>query len=165
MNIESTLRELVAELIRQELPRVLREHLAESPPVPALVDRYLSVKEAAALVSVSCDTIRQWIGQGKLRRCCAGRVLRVSLQELQRCVEPAPEQPLKASAADSATQPPHDSRSADEMDAMIARMMRETAEREAAKQTVREEATRRGEVLDRWEEKRRVNACLRERGQ
>lgn len=71
---EHALRELVENATR----RVVREELSRAPGR----DRYLPVAEAAQIAGVAPDTIRSWIGQGRLRRYNAGREIRVRRSEL-----------------------------------------------------------------------------------
>ena len=71
---ENALREIVESAIR----RVVREELTREPSR----DRYLPVAEAAEIAGVAPDTIRAWIGQGRLGRYNAGRELRIRRSEL-----------------------------------------------------------------------------------
>lgn len=71
---EHALRELVEDATR----RVVREELSREPGR----DRYLPVAEAAEIAGVAPDTIRSWIGQGRLGRYNAGREIRVRRSEL-----------------------------------------------------------------------------------
>jgi excisionase family DNA binding protein len=71
---ERSLRALVSDEIR----RVLCEEKSNAP-----LSIYLPVAEAAAVAAVTPDTIRVWIGQGRLNRYAAGRELRVKRSELE----------------------------------------------------------------------------------
>jgi excisionase family DNA binding protein len=73
---EDRLRSLVGEEVR----RVLRE---EMRPSPTEAGEYLPVAGAASVAAVTPDTIRVWIGQGRLGRYSAGRELRVKRSELE----------------------------------------------------------------------------------
>lgn len=73
---ENTLRELV----RAEVRKAIREELRTGSA--AMAD-YLPVVEAARIAAVAPDTIRIWIGQGRLGRYAAGRELRVKVSELE----------------------------------------------------------------------------------
>ena len=71
---EAALRDLVRE--------VLREELAAAREAPARPE-WVSVADAAAMASVTPDTIRESISRGILPRYKAGRVLRVRRDELE----------------------------------------------------------------------------------
>jgi excisionase family DNA binding protein len=66
------LRELIRDVVREELTALGASHSG-----------YLSVTDAAALASVTPDTVRSWIAAGRLRRYSAGRCLRVLRSELE----------------------------------------------------------------------------------
>jgi excisionase family DNA binding protein len=97
VDIEGALRQIVAEVVRDEvrralrdeLPAILREALATHVPSPD-DDRYLDANEAANLVGVAPTTIRRWAYRGQLKACRAGRLLRVRLRDLRECVEREP---------------------------------------------------------------------------
>lgn len=66
------LRAFIADVVRAELGRT------------APSDDFLSTTEAAKFAKVATATIRRWVKDGKLRDLRAGRVIRVSLSDLQR---------------------------------------------------------------------------------
>lgn len=72
MTIEGQLRELIAEVVRDELAK--RQSASD----------YLSVAEAAELARVSPYTIRRWVRHGALTRHTAGARLLVRRDELER---------------------------------------------------------------------------------
>src|SRR5579871_5491512 len=76
-------REAVRDALREELPGLLKSATA-APPAPN--DEYLSVKRAAAMISVNPETIRSWLQQGRLKRYGHGRVLRVRAEDLHACM-------------------------------------------------------------------------------
>jgi excisionase family DNA binding protein len=71
MSIELALRELVAQLVREELRR------------QAGSAQYLSTGHAAELADVAPGTIRRWLREGRLRGYRAGRAVRVKRDELE----------------------------------------------------------------------------------
>ena len=77
-DLESKLRALLADVIRDEVRRAVAE--------ATKVDEYLSTQEAAAFARVAPGTIRRWIRTRRLQRCSAGRTLRVSRAELERVI-------------------------------------------------------------------------------
>ncbi len=72
MTIEDTIRQLVAQAVRDELAK-----LATRPT------ELMSTKEAAARANVGQATIRRWVRSGKLRAQHAGRVVRVDPVDLE----------------------------------------------------------------------------------
>lgn len=78
--LEDTLRELVAELVRDELARMK----------PEKADEYMTVAEAAAHARVVPSTIRKWIRAGELVRYSAGSDPRVKRADLERRMRAAP---------------------------------------------------------------------------
>ena len=88
--LESALRELMRDVVRDEL----RVALAEARPrqaasVPSS-EPYLSVANAAQLADLAPNTIRTWIRDGRLPAHRAGRVLRVRRSDLEKFLAPAP---------------------------------------------------------------------------
>lgn len=69
-----SLRVFIAATVRSELGKLASE--------PA--DEYLSTGDAAKFAAVATGTIRRWVRTGKLREHRAGRLVRVSRQDLQR---------------------------------------------------------------------------------
>jgi excisionase family DNA binding protein len=74
-DFEHQLRELVREVVREELARVRGE--------PATSGEYLSTGAAAQIAGVHPGTIRRWIREGRLAEHRAGRVVRVLRSELE----------------------------------------------------------------------------------
>jgi excisionase family DNA binding protein len=66
------LRAFIADVVRAEIGK------AAEP------DEYLSTKTAAKVADVASGTIRRWVRKGKLREHRAGRLVRVSRDDLQR---------------------------------------------------------------------------------
>lgn len=73
---EHALRSLVADEVR----KALRDELGHRPKGPG---EYISVADAGRLASVSPQTIRAWMRDGRLTTHRAGRVLRVRRSELE----------------------------------------------------------------------------------
>ena len=71
--------EAVAALIDQRVRKAVRDELAK---LPAPGPEYLTISEAAALVSVSPSTIGAWFREKKLARYGKGRAVRVKRAEL-----------------------------------------------------------------------------------
>ena len=67
-------------LVRDEVRCVIREELASN------TSEFLSVADAARAASVSPQTIRKWMSEGKLPRHAAGRVLRIRRTDLEKCL-------------------------------------------------------------------------------
>jgi len=80
--LESKLRALLADVIRDEVKRAVADAVRDA----VRVDEYLSTQEAAAFARVAPGTIRRWIRTRRLQRCSAGRTLRVSRAELERVI-------------------------------------------------------------------------------
>lgn len=72
--LEHGLRELIVDLVREEVRRVLGE--ATQP------DEFLTTAEAAEVAKVAQGTIRRWIRDGRLTPHHAGRELRVRRVDL-----------------------------------------------------------------------------------
>jgi hypothetical protein len=80
LNLRAILREELAGVLRQEIPRLVRvDEQSEVMNAP----EYVGVKTAADMVSVSPGTIRSWMRSGKLPRAGEGRVVRVSVRDLR----------------------------------------------------------------------------------
>lgn len=71
-----SLRDLVRDVVREELARALTERDA-----PA---EYLTVAQAATVARVARGTIRRWVREGRIAEYRAGRVVRVRRDELDR---------------------------------------------------------------------------------
>jgi excisionase family DNA binding protein len=92
MQIDAALRELIREAVRDVFREELRAVLSEL----AAPTRYLSVREAGKVASVDPSTIRKWIQTGELRALRAGRVLRVSQEELRKFMSRPPPSPERS---------------------------------------------------------------------
>lgn len=77
-DLESTLRNLVRLIVREELT-----------PAP-VADDYLSTRGAAQHAKVAEGTIRRWVRQGKLHGHHAGRLIRISRAELEKFMSGRP---------------------------------------------------------------------------
>ena len=75
-SLESGLRELIAELVRDEVRRAL----GDAPKH----DEFLSTPAAAQVADVAQGTIRRWVREGRLEAHRAGRVVRVRRADLER---------------------------------------------------------------------------------
>lgn len=75
VSIESGLRALIAEVVRDELSRALADR--DRP------DQYLSPRRAAQIADVAPGTIRRWIREGRIAASSAGRAIRVRRSELE----------------------------------------------------------------------------------
>lgn len=73
MTLEAGLRSLIAEVVREELAKIL--------PQPA--DEYLSPAGAADVARVKPATIRRWIRSGQLQAHHAGRAVRIRRADLE----------------------------------------------------------------------------------
>jgi len=76
VSFEDMLRAMITQFVRDEV----RRQVAEA----TRVDDYLSTARAAELADVAPNTIRRWVHDGKLTRHKAGRVIRISRNELER---------------------------------------------------------------------------------
>ena len=76
MNVEATLRQLLAELVREEVERALAARVATV--------EYLDTGAAAVAARVSPATVRRWIRAGRLERCGAGPRILVRRADLDR---------------------------------------------------------------------------------
>ena len=89
--LEAGLRDLIAEVVRAELPEVVRklvrDELREGPAA------FLSTAEAASVARVSQKTIRRWIVAGKLVGHRSGHKFVVSRAELLRGMRPTATEP------------------------------------------------------------------------
>src|SRR5690349_18867061 len=85
MSIELALRNIVRDVIREELSRFMREEfVAASAPKPSNDSgEFLSLHEAANVVHVHPATLRGWVNSGRLRGYRAGRHHRVKRAELE----------------------------------------------------------------------------------
>lgn len=85
-NLETTLRQIIADVVREELraafPYSTPRHSTDAGA------RYVSPMQAATIASVSTRAVRLWIHQGRLPAFHAGRLVRVSLDDLRAFLEP-----------------------------------------------------------------------------
>lgn len=86
--IETQLRELIAEVVRDELGRALAQ--------AARPDEYLDTRAAGELASVAPATIRRWIHEGKLPGHHAGRETRVRRADLESLLRVGPRREARA---------------------------------------------------------------------
>lgn len=94
MNLDYVLREMLREVVRDELQIAmndLKTELSRLQPPPPQSDRYLSVAQAAELAAVTPETIREWVRKGDLRAGKAGRLVRIRSSDLQAYFERAAE--------------------------------------------------------------------------
>lgn len=97
--LDTVLRDLVRQVVREELPPILRQALAPvaraEPARPAQEEAnvYLTAKAAAEIVGVHPTAIRRWVWRGALPGYRAGRLMRVRLDELKAFLGRAPEEP------------------------------------------------------------------------
>ena len=88
-SLEAELRNLLVEVIRQEVPSIVREELrrlANLPAHPAAgtpVSEYLTAEDAGEIAGVRAATVRRWVHRGELPGHYSGRLLRVRLDELR----------------------------------------------------------------------------------
>jgi excisionase family DNA binding protein len=90
--LETALRHLVAEVVREEL-RAFLGH-GGTPVRPADGGRrYVSPAQAAEIASVSPAAIRIWIHRGRLKHFRVGRLLRVAVDDLHAAMAAEPRGP------------------------------------------------------------------------
>lgn len=70
----------VHDLVRDEVHKVLGRRL---DPPPKATAEWLSPKQAAALASVSYDTVLAWISEGKVLATRVGRQFRIRREDLE----------------------------------------------------------------------------------
>ena len=80
-DLETAFRKIVTDVVREELHAAIAHFSNEQGPDAGR--RYVSAARAAAIADVSQGTIRIWIRQGRLHEYRAGRVLRISIDELR----------------------------------------------------------------------------------
>ncbi len=117
ITLDSVLREMLREVVRDEVSAALREfkETQSAAPVRSQEEKYLTAPQAAELAGVSPATVRSWAQRGELLSCYAGRLLRIKDSDLRAYLE----RPRKASSERS----PHDD------DAMVDEILREEASR------------------------------------
>jgi excisionase family DNA binding protein len=81
MTLDAVLRQLLKEVVREELAARDDRRPAAAPPAPV---EFLSIKQAATALSVSPKTIRSWIDAGKLKAANVGRLRRIPRREIER---------------------------------------------------------------------------------
>lgn len=91
MTAEGSLEGILGGVVRDALRDLVRSEIRAALTGPAIEasvrnagDGYLPVTKAAQLAAVAPGTIRAWIRTGRLSAKRAGRVLRVSREELER---------------------------------------------------------------------------------
>jgi excisionase family DNA binding protein len=82
MSIENHIRDVVKEVVRDELRVALRESLATFA-VNDNQSEYLTIAQAAEQVGVHEGTVRKWIRNGELKGHRAGRHHRIRRAELE----------------------------------------------------------------------------------
>lgn len=90
-DLETALRKIVTDVVREELHAAFTHFFNKQSPDTGR--RYVSAAQAAAIAGVSQGIIRVWIRQGRLHEYRAGRVLRISIDEVHAFMEPKPLQP------------------------------------------------------------------------
>ena len=90
-DLETAFRKIVTDVVREELHAAFTHFFNKQSPDAGR--RYVSASQAAAIADVSQGTIRIWIRQGRLHEYRAGRVLRISIDELHAFMEAKPIQP------------------------------------------------------------------------
>jgi excisionase family DNA binding protein len=87
-NINETIEAIVRRVVQEELSQ-FRESIISQMAEYANPDRFLSVKDAAALISVSESTIYRWIKEGQLRSTKLGVQHRIQMRQLLAVAENA----------------------------------------------------------------------------
>jgi excisionase family DNA binding protein len=83
-SLDDALREMVRQVVREEIRAALDDDAARTAPRNALgEDGYLSIAAAAAYAAVAPGTLRRWIRSGRLPVHRAGRVYRIGRLELE----------------------------------------------------------------------------------
>ena len=80
-DLETVFRKIVADVIREELHAAFAHFFKKQGPEAGR--QYVSAAKAAAIAAVSQGIIPIWIRQGRLHEYRAGRVLRISIDELR----------------------------------------------------------------------------------
>ncbi len=80
--IEDAFRALVRDVVRSELPEILRQLRVTQADANADPGRYLTMREAGRFASVAAGTVRRWVRDGQLPGYGSGRLSRVKLGEL-----------------------------------------------------------------------------------
>jgi excisionase family DNA binding protein len=78
-DLSEALRPLIAELVREEVARLLGDSQRSE---------YLTSAAAAELAQVTQATIRRWVREGRLTACGAGKDLRIVRAELEKLMRP-----------------------------------------------------------------------------
>lgn len=86
--LESLLRQWLLDVVRQAVREELAALSSKTTPtaLPAPDDRYITASQAAELVGVHTDTIRDWAAQGLLPSYRAGRSLRFRTSEVHQAL-------------------------------------------------------------------------------
>jgi len=91
-DLETAFRNLVAEVVREELEAFLGHDSTQARPANG-GRRYVSPAEAAEIASVSPAAIRMWIHRGRLKHFRVGRLLRVAVDDLHAAMAAGPRGP------------------------------------------------------------------------
>tara|TARA_R110002096_G_scaffold259030_1_gene452549 strand:- start:3275 stop:3709 length:435 start_codon:yes stop_codon:yes gene_type:complete len=83
-SVDFALRELVRDVVREELRVAVRELSQQPQEAP-----YLNAHQAAEIAGVTAATIRDWVRKGELRGSRAGRLLRIKSSDLESFLERA----------------------------------------------------------------------------
>jgi excisionase family DNA binding protein len=94
-NIRRIVREEVRAALSDAMPRAEREGEGD--------ERYLSINQAAEIARLHHTTIREWIRNGSLQACRAGRVYRIRRADLDARLAPKGEQQAPRSVEDQVT--------------------------------------------------------------
>jgi excisionase family DNA binding protein len=86
--LDATIRSIVRDVVRDEIRAALDERASASARNRSRngngsEDRYLSISRAATLADVAPGTLRRWIKEGQIPTRRAGRVYRVSRDDLE----------------------------------------------------------------------------------
>jgi excisionase family DNA binding protein len=92
--MEEFLFQNIRRIVREEIKRALREwdaRVQASQSRSPAGDEYLSIAEAAKIARLHHSTIREWVKDGTLAACRAGRVFRIRRSDLDRRLGAEPE--------------------------------------------------------------------------
>ena len=85
--LDETIRSIVREVVREEVRAALDDHAARTHRRNGATSNsdegYLSIARAAKFAGVAPGTLRRWIRAGRLTARRAGRVLRISRNEIE----------------------------------------------------------------------------------
>lgn len=87
MSLDDMIRQTIREVLREELHDQIAPLIARAtPPPPPPLRQYITAKEAAEILGVCEDSIRNWVRAGKLKKHNAGRSVRIDRHELEELV-------------------------------------------------------------------------------